>query len=424
MEKIVVCIMGQNCEKFLPMCLESVKDADAIVYCDGGSTDNTIEIVGDKKYSHEFLKEKKELKISDNKIMIYNEYNQEDKKQNGKQRKFYLKYLQENYKGWWALCLDADEVVEDFSKVRDLINKCKNSQAENLLFSPRMRHFIGTLGTEDAIQPVHYVLNRLFKVRDGLNYPEVEHPVLQGGGSVPVFQPVIWHLSYIPNMWEIKRKYENHLKKSNMHTPEYLRNWYKSHLFGQYPTKPVNPEEIPAVILKEFGIDPDEVYFDHRGVELKHAIMVRQWIEYFKPESITDVGCGRGPFLYFMRWFVPASGMEISKYAIEKAVCAGINQGDITKDIPEQADLITAIDLLEHIDYKEIDQAIDNLIQAGKRFLISVPVLGDPNLEADKTHKIKEERNWWVKKFTSRGLKEIEVPNDFLFRNQLMIFTK
>jgi len=37
MNKLVVTIMGQNCEKFIGMCLDSVKDADAIVYCDGGS---------------------------------------------------------------------------------------------------------------------------------------------------------------------------------------------------------------------------------------------------------------------------------------------------------------------------------------------------------------------------------------------------
>ena len=47
MEKLVVVIMGQNCEKFIGMCLESVKESDAIVYCDGGSTDGTLDIVND-----------------------------------------------------------------------------------------------------------------------------------------------------------------------------------------------------------------------------------------------------------------------------------------------------------------------------------------------------------------------------------------
>ena len=48
MEKLVVCIMGQNCERFIGMCLESVKDADAIVYCDGNSSDNTLHIIHER----------------------------------------------------------------------------------------------------------------------------------------------------------------------------------------------------------------------------------------------------------------------------------------------------------------------------------------------------------------------------------------
>ena len=45
MNKLNVVIMGQNCEKFIGMCLESVKKADVIVYCDGGSIDNTLNII-------------------------------------------------------------------------------------------------------------------------------------------------------------------------------------------------------------------------------------------------------------------------------------------------------------------------------------------------------------------------------------------
>lgn len=45
MNKLIVVIMGQNCEKFISMCLESVKTADKIIYCDGGSTDDTMDYV-------------------------------------------------------------------------------------------------------------------------------------------------------------------------------------------------------------------------------------------------------------------------------------------------------------------------------------------------------------------------------------------
>ena len=81
-EKLVVCIMGQNCEKFIGMCLESVKEADAIVYCDGGSEGEWWEKILEL--------EDKTKPIID---IIQNTYDQEDKQMNGKQRNRYLKFL-------------------------------------------------------------------------------------------------------------------------------------------------------------------------------------------------------------------------------------------------------------------------------------------------------------------------------------------
>ncbi len=67
--------MGQDCSKFLPMCLESVKEADNIVYIDGGSTDNSKEIA--RKYGE----------------VIYNKFDKLSKKANGQQRNIYLNYI-------------------------------------------------------------------------------------------------------------------------------------------------------------------------------------------------------------------------------------------------------------------------------------------------------------------------------------------
>ena len=427
MAKLVVCVMGQDCQKFIGMALDSVKDADAIVYCDGGSSDNSKELVVNLP-----------ITIGQSVAVIENPYDQEDPEMNGRQRNFYLDYLKENFPNHWALCIDADEVVEDLSKIKEMINKIK-PEAEDILFSVKMRHLVGDLAHEDSTRPEHFVPHRLFKIRENLIYPESEHPVLGAKGEARGANTnitTIWHLAYCPNMWEIKKRYENHMKKSNMHTPEYLKSWYFAHLFGTYPSAAFNPVELPDIILDKFGIDKDELYFKDRGIEMKHALMVRQWYEFFKPTSVLDIGCGVGPYAYFWKWFTVCRGIEKSKFAVENALTTDIKQGDITKrkdmeilhsDLREYGNvhsLITAIDVLEHLEYDDLNKAIYNIVEFSEKILVSIPYKGTPNCENDPTHIIKESREWWVEQFTVKGLKEVEVPEHFLFKEQLLIFEK
>ena len=286
--KLIVVIMGQDCEDTIGMCLESVKTADSIVYCDGGSTDRTLEIITkNKSYNINPCRNKecvftvglpccakhdeerisgvkKDRKYRQNFIeIIENKYNQEDKGMNGKQRNFYLNYLKENYPEDWCLVLDADEVLEDFGieKIRHIIS---NEKSSGIIFSPRIHHFIGDIGHEDYTKETHYVPNRLFKINEFLEYPEVEHPVLQstivrakdvdllwGFSSVDVH---IWHLRECLGIFNTQKKHENNTNKSNMHNKEYLDWWHKSMLFGNYPKKVVYYGNIPTPIKKRFGI--------------------------------------------------------------------------------------------------------------------------------------------------------------------------
>ena len=418
--KLIVCIMGQDCERFISMCLESIKDSDVIVYLDGGSTDKTLEIIRNYKDKH-----------NNNFSIISNEYSQEDRGMNGKQRNIYLRYVKEKYPNDWCLVLDADEVVEDLNKIKEVIQFANKG-----VYSVNMRHFIGDLGHEDSTVPKHYVPNRLFKISEAYGYQELEHPVLQGVKNTfygQINETTIFHLAYIPNLWELKKRYDNHMKKSNMHTPEYLKNWYYSHIFGSYPRTPINLTDIPEVILKTFGIDKDEFYFQERLLENKHWIDALDWKEYFKAPIVVEFGCGLGPRIFAMNNVgQSAIGIELSKWAKNHRMHANIEQGDITNnDHPfldtykHQIGLTIAYDVLEHVDKEKLPAAIDTLIKySNKYILVSVPTLGDPNLENDKTHKIRETKEWWVKKFTDKGVKLVKTPEHFLFREQVMIFEK
>lgn len=408
MEKIVVVIMGQNCEKFIGMALDSVEEADAIVYCDGGSTDNTLMIV-------------KNNRVTDN---LYQEYYQEDKGMNGKQRNFYLDYVKKNYSGYWCLCIDADEVVEDLNRIKEYIQFA----AKDKLYSIKMRHFIGDLGHEDSTVPIHFVMHRLFYVGDDLSYPEVEHPVLQGDReTIPCMITNIWHLAYVPSMWDIKKKYENHMKKSNMHTQEFLKNWYWQHLFGVYPKNRINVMEIPNIIMKEFGVDKDEIYvLDRIQMEAKHYQDAIDWNDFFKPKRALIYGCGVGQRVYTMnKMGINTVGLEINPHAVVRRKHENVILGDITTDFKENNDLVIAYDVLEHLDKDDLDKAIENMIKSTNKYiLISVPVIGNPQLDIDSTHKIRETENWWINKFKEKKLKKIDTPDNFGYKEQIYIFEK
>ena len=404
--------MGQNCSEFLPMCLESVKDADKIIFCDGGSVDNTIEIA--KQYNTKIIK---------------NKFIQEDKDMISKQRNFYLDYLKKNYKDYWCLVIDADEVVEDFSLFKNLVNKHKWD--DTAMFSPRMRHFIKDLGHEDATQQVHNVHNRFFKITDDKFYPIAEHTILSSTKETktyPLNNAVIWHLGHL-TLWNVIRRYDGQRirRGEGSHDLEFLNLWYRQHLFGKYPVKEINLLEIPDVILNHFGVIKDEIYFaNHCNLNIGHFMSIKAWQEYFKPKNILDLGCGVGLYGYVARYVgIPYLGMDISKWIVKNNIYnLNLQYGDITKKQKfKDYDLVLVADILEHLEEKDLDKTLKHIKEYGKNFLFSIPYKGDPNLYQDPTHKIFQEKEWWMEQL-SKHFSIQDVPKDWIFSHQFLIGRK
>jgi len=426
--RLVVCIMGQNCEKFLPMCLKSVQGADNIIFCDGGSTDNTLKIVENFNFHYDIDGTPRGPPIPTLTI-IENKYDQSDKGMNGKQRNFYLDYLKKHHMGEWALAIDADEVVDNIETIKNLINS--NDPNIKDIISINMRHFIDNLGTEDATVREHYVLHRLFKVKETLYYPEVEHPVLWDSEKTEVAHfrgAVIWHLAYCPGIFDIRKRYLNHLKKSEMHTKEYLDDWYLMHLFGSYPKSRIGALNIPEIILNEFLVEKDMLYFKtHSTLEAKHFQMSRQWIDHFKPETVLDLGAGIGLFgVAIDSYGIDYNGVEKSQWAVDNTPYKHliIKQGDITEPQNNHGrDLVLVLDVLEHIAEEDIDKTLSFIKDYGKNYLFSIPYLGDPNLDLDPTHITKKPKEWWLE-MLSKYFKISEVPEHFMYAKQMLMGCK
>lgn len=426
--KLVVVIMGQDNLHDLKICYDSIKEADAIVYLDGGSKSDVGKWLKKAGFLYKTTHQKPG-KLT----LITNTYRQADPAMNGKQRNIYLEYLKKFFPGWWCLSLDCDEVLSDggISTLKeDLVGIDKK---EPMLISVKMRHLQYHFACEDKTKKEHFVPNRLFKVTDELFYPDIEHPVLQSkelytGGYYK--NVTLWHLPYA-RMRHVKSRYLKNLEHSTSHTKEFLDGWYRAHLFGEYPAGRFDPKELPSSLLRAYCIEPDELYFRGRGLENKHWQDAVDWRDFLKEQgveqSVFEFGCGLGPRVYAMKNVgLYAQGLELSDWAVEHAMIKAVKQGDISHECAGAAFGMTlAYDVLEHIEEERLPVAIRNLKNRCEHkgfVLVSVPFLGDPNLTNDSTHKIFKPRKWWIKQFLKEGLEEIEVPKHWQYKHQLLLF--
>lgn len=123
---------------------------------------------------------------------------------------------------------------------------------------------------------------------------------------------------------------------------------------------------------------------------LSYLLFVAEQLEQQEFSSLLDVGCGDGRFLNQIRNSHPAkrlTGIDYSARAIRLAQAFGPNlewvRGDITKKnhLPDQFDVITLIETLEHIPLKEIDAFVEGLhwhLNTGGSLIITVPSNNTP----------------------------------------------
>ena len=432
--KIIVSYLMGNCENYIDLSLESIYE-----YVD------TIIIVYDTT-SKDSTKQKLDLwkqKLKDKIIILEREFehSQNIKNSNSNARNFYLDYLKKNHNGDLVLILDADEIVDERFKNFIDSEEIKKIQ-QNHILSIHMRHLIHNLSQEDYTRDIHFVHNRMFIITEDLKYPDSEHPILFSKSPDVKYSYTnlftIWHIASIEHLFIIKKKYYNHLAKSKSHTPQFLRQWYLWNIFGTYPSKKFNPVELPSVIKKYFDIIDDEIYFDGRGLELKHFIDCNHWIEYFKlrdnKKRVLVCGDGLGVRTFALRAMgIEAFGFDISKWAVENNIgrfdIQIYWQEDITEqDTQEDHDLVVVYDVLEHLTYEQLDYALNkcrlNMSKDGK-ILFSIPFKDEnQDLYKDDTHKIFETREWWVKKLEEHGFKIKETPEWFNFYQQILVAEK
>jgi 2-polyprenyl-3-methyl-5-hydroxy-6-metoxy-1,4-benzoquinol methylase len=108
-----------------------------------------------------------------------------------------------------------------------------------------------------------------------------------------------------------------------------------------------------------------------------------------KNAKLLDIGVGRGEMLSFFKnqGYVNYLGIDISRSCVDFCKSLGLNVelvdsiSSFLKDKPETYDLITMIDVLEHIPKDEVIptlKAINNSLKSGGILIIQVPNLNSP----------------------------------------------
>lgn len=105
--------------------------------------------------------------------------------------------------------------------------------------------------------------------------------------------------------------------------------------------------------------------------------IVEAWKSIFNPINALDVGCGRGTFIGYMRNIgIKAVGFDFSEWAINNPYTRCKNKWikvhDATKLWPypdKRFDLVTILDLMEHIYIDDIDFVINEMYRVTKKWV-------------------------------------------------------
>ena len=172
-------------------------------------------------------------------------------------------------------------------------------------------------------------------------------------------------------------------------------------------TSPVAPRE-DAGSTPEYG----SYYYRHDcGIPYERN---DHWLDFFDrvaeaivreyhPASVLDAGCAMGFLVEALRKRgVDAKGIDVSEYAISEvhdSVAEHCSVGSLSEPLPGRYDLVTCVEVLEHIPPEQADAAIANLCAASDRLLVST----SPRDYSEPTHLNVQPPEYWSAAFAREG---------------------
>ena len=166
----------------------------------------------------------------------------------------------------------------------------------------------------------------------------------------------------------------------------------RAHPLLQKPWAELTEEDHAALIAlaRETGL---KIHYFKRFEELPRVKMVMGFLRGVRPESLLDVGSGRGVFLFpFLRAFpqTPVTSLDLMDTRVQmlRAVHDGgirnltaLRQDICLWDAPDASfDVVTLLEVLEHI--PDAAAAVKNAVRLARRYVVlTVPSKPDDNPE-------------------------------------------
>jgi cyclopropane fatty-acyl-phospholipid synthase-like methyltransferase len=152
----------------------------------------------------------------------------------------------------------------------------------------------------------------------------------------------------------------------------------------------------------------DEVYKTIPGYgSVNHGGRVQQYIvDEIKPDSVLDVGCGRGQFCLFLdKHGIKTIGLDISAPFPEDESNVDWQRRDLMSMLGMSAEWVTSFDVLEHIPEEDIDDVFSVLgCVATKGFVFSICFRDSVfRVQGQSLHPTVRPAEWWKEKLSRLG---------------------
>jgi 2-polyprenyl-3-methyl-5-hydroxy-6-metoxy-1,4-benzoquinol methylase len=184
---------------------------------------------------------------------------------------------------------------------------------------------------------------------------------------------------------------------------------YRTRIYRQYGT---NFQDAPKLFVKK-----ETLRWAH-GYEF----YLRNWLPKDKAAVITDVGCGGGKLLFFFinLGFLNVTGVDISpeQVSLAKQITPSVEEAnalDWLEAHPNSLDLITGLDIIEHLHKQEVLRFLDacfNALKPGGRLVLQTPNAESPwgsqHIYNDFTHEVGFNPNLLSRMLHLSGFEHVE----------------